>query len=220
MSSIVKPLITSFSYLLLNRDVRAAILKPALKTLKTYLISLIIILIFVVFYNFLFLSSGGFWSSILSLTASIFIILTLPFVISYLFLSFFCDRYYSQMISLVYPLESMVYDNKITSGNSIFLKILIFLIIIPVFIVLSFFHPFFSLLIAGLIFGVDVFLQFLSAINLNYRDQFSYIFNNSLSILIIGVLLVLISIFPFAILLTYPLGVLTVTEYYKLRVNN
>jgi hypothetical protein len=213
MFQVVNSLIHSFFLCLKDSDTRRAILRPALKTFKVYMYALLLSAVFVAVYFFTVGSGESLWMILLSVSGSLVFLIMFPFVVSYVYLSFFCDHCYRVIIGKSMNFETDHTDiikESVSIGRIILWGFCLLLILF-----LALFVPLLSVALGGFIFGADIFSQTLSCLNYSYRDQVSYILKHFFSVTGMGMLLLGASVFPFAILLVYPFGVLAAGRFYS-----
>lgn len=217
----LESLFFAFGAFLGNKESRALLLRPAFKTLQIYILSGVITISLLITYFYVSDFALGFWSLLMAISGSLLVLLLLPFVVAFIYLSFFCDGYYRAIISGIIKgnvqhfseradTEEKILDKQKKTG---ILKILLLLFVLFLMLVFSIFLPFVSILLGGFIFGIDIFSQALSSMEVPYGKQISFITQRVLPITIGGTVIVSVSLIPFAILILYPIGVLAAADY-------
>ncbi len=215
MTQIINSLFATFFLFLKEREVRQSVLKPGVKTLQIYVLSFFsVVFILVMFFSFKG-SSESIWTLLLSVSGSFVSLIFLPFIIAYVYLSFFCDRYYEEIVGGISKGDTIVAESSPITQKFQYGKIILFILCLPLLLILSFFIPFISLLLGGFIFGADMFSQSLSGMKLPYSKQAGYIMQHFVPVTGMGIILLSLSFVPFAILLIYPLGVKTASDFYS-----
>lgn len=209
MSAVLNSILNGVNAFFVNKEIRRSIINPASKVFLIYVSTFILSCIG----TLLFLYYSGYSSSIigalLSFSGSLLFILLVPLLFSFLYFSFGCDRYYYTIAESVFG-SSKAGILAGTTSDSLMkktTKIIIIAVLMICMLVLSFFMPFLSFFLGGLIFSADVLSHSLSYLGLSYYEQGCFLFRNLFRVALFGIIGVAASLFPFALLIIYPLGV-------------
>jgi len=192
-----------------DKEIRRNIVNPASKVFLIYVLSFILSCIATLFFLYYSGYSTSIVGALLSFSGSLLFILLVPFVVSFLYFSFGCDRNYHSIAEKVFgPGRAGILAGSTSDGllkkTS---KITVLAVLIGGLLIVSFFMPFLSLLLGGLLFSADVLSHSLSYLGLSYYEQGEFLYRNILVVSLFGIIGVSASLFPFAVLIIYPLAV-------------
>jgi hypothetical protein len=221
MSIAFRSIFFAIGLLFRNQEIRRLAVRPAFKTVKVYFLTLLFSIIILIVYFSIREISYSFWSILFSFSGSMLLLLLFPIITSFLYLSFFCDKEYLSIVDYVIggdikeSLKNLEGEKfKITT----LLMCVFVLMILLILVISSFFLPYLSLLLAGLIFSADIISYSLSYLGLSYVAQAKFILGNIIPLIFIGLAGVSVSFIPFAFLLVYPLGVIGGAYYVKAKI--
>ncbi|HMO18298.1 MAG TPA: hypothetical protein PKA63_13680 [Oligoflexia bacterium] len=194
-----------------DKALRANLIRPALRAGVVYIASFLGTLFLSVAFALAFYSWDSLWSTLLYFLGSVVFLVLVPVLASFVYFSFFCDGYYQAIAEVVLTEEvrarkAVLSNDSVISGS---LKILILLVVLLVMLVFSFFFPFVSVILGAFIFSADTMSHSGSYLGLSYYRQGRLICQNLVSVVTLGVIGVGASLFPFAFIIVYPLGVLS-----------